>query len=865
MSKRGGEGGGRGGAGGRGPLLDRDEFRLISSYWPEYFPDEGMDGASENDPRLFAVGAFRDFFLGEADEDEGEHNGHELLDGCSLDTCSSVRLDYHSFVNALPMPDFRRELHERPTKVIACVGLGLCLARHHLYPEGSALTLRRRGKVTARFDGALPLWGISELKSNAVGKFVTVVGNVVRVSGISAMVLKASFACPKCGCEQTRQFVDGKFNPPTSCPGANCKARSFELLRSTATTVDFQKIKLQEIEDDTSEAGRIPRTIEVELHEDLVDTCIPGDVVTVSGVAKSVNAEFASGRVNKRAKASGLYLIYLEANSLVNARQENGPAGGEGGESAGAEKNKDSGTATTSRSKSTTHFTPDELQAILQIAEDDDPFGLVVSSLCPSIFGHEIVKAGLILGLFGGTSRNSEVATRCDPHVLVVGDPGLGKSQMLHAASQASPRSVYVCGNTTSTTGLTVTLSKEGTSGEVGLEAGALVLSDQGTCCIDEFDKMGCDPHALLEAMEQQRISIAKAGVVASLSARCSVLAAANPIGGHYNRGKTIAENLKMSAALLSRFDLVFILLDRPDQEHDKKLSEHIMRTHALAAKTPPPNPGAGGQAFSQGGGEGGPREGGGGSRQGRGGAGSGSGDRRQTPSGRSMFGGSDSSDGGGGMAGFGEDEGRTLSQRLRKSAATYKDDPIPTKLLKRYVAYAKAHCHPTLTLKAARVLQKLYLTMRNEARDGRSMPITMRQLESLVRLSQARAKVELREHVTEQDAKDVVDMMQESLLEACVTDTGAIDFGRSGATGLAKQVRTFVAAVTKRAKQKGSAVFSRQELMQIANDLCLAIADFESFLDVLRQECFLLKKGPRLFALQTSDFAPSSSQSSHR
>ncbi|CAM9551724.1 unnamed protein product, partial [Hapterophycus canaliculatus] len=298
-----------------------------------------------------------------------------------------------------------------------------------------------------------------------------------------------------------------------------------------------------------------------------------------------------------------------------------------------------------------------------QIAQDDDPFGLVVSSLCPSIFGHDIVKAGLVLGLFGGTGRNSEVATRCDPHVLVVGDPGLGKSQMLHAASQASPRSVYVCGNTTSTTGLTVTLSKEGTSGEVGLEAGALVLSDQGTCCIDEFDKMGCDPHALLEAMEQQRISIAKAGVVASLSARCSVLAAANPIGGHYNRGKTIAENLKMSAALLSRFDLVFILLDRPDEEHDKKLSEHIMRTHALAAE-PPANPAAGHPSSQRDPGRGGPLwEGGGGSRGGR----------LVTR---------DTAQRNAGAAGrMDDDEGRTLSQRLRRSATLYKDDPIPTKV----------------------------------------------------------------------------------------------------------------------------------------------------------------------------------------
>eukprot|EP00904_Undaria_pinnatifida_P002232 jgi/Undpi1/12009/HiC_scaffold_4.g01708.m1 len=859
----GGGGGGRGGGGGGGggrersaPLLDRDEFRVVSSFWPEYFPEEGADGAPENDPRLYAAGAFRDFFLGESNDGDGQpQRGPALLNGCDLETCSSVRLDFHLFREAVPMADFAEQLQERPRKVIACVGLGLCLARHHLFPEGSAASARRRCKVTARFDGAVPVWGISDLKSNAVGKFVTVVGNVVRVSGISAMALKAGFACPKCGCEQTRQFVDGKYNPPTSCTGANCKARSFELLRDTATTVDFQKIKLQEIEDDSAEAGRIPRTVEVELHEDLVDTCIPGDVVTLSGVVKSVNAELASGRTNKRAKASGLYLIYLEANSLVNARQENGAPSNDDGDGTSATEGKAGTNRSSGSSKNAPHFTPEELQAILEVAQDDDPFGLVVSSLCPSIFGHEIVKAGLILGLFGGTSRNSEVATRCDPHVLVVGDPGLGKSQMLHAASQASPRSVYVCGNTTSTTGLTVTLSKEGSSGEVGLEAGALVLSDQGTCCIDEFDKMGCDPHALLEAMEQQRISIAKAGVVASLSARCSVLAAANPIGGHYNRGKTIAENLKMSAALLSRFDLVFILLDRPDEGHDKRLSEHIMRTHALAAGPHPPQvhshstPPARQDTlplcslcfpFSQ-------------RAAGR-------------PHGGGDSGGGGGGDGGGGGSDYG-DEGRTLSQRLKRSATVYADDPIPTKLLKRYVAYAKAHCHPTLTLEAARVLQKLYLTMRDEARDGRSMPITMRQLESLVRLSQARAKVELREHVTERDAKDVVDMMQESLLEACVTDTGAIDFGRSGATGLTKQVRVFVAALTKRASQKGSALFPRQELLQIANDLCLAIQDFEGFLDVLRQECYLLKKGPRLFQLQTSDFsqAASSSQYSQR
>ena len=167
----------------------------------------------------------------------------------------------------------------------------------------------------------------------------------------------------------------------------------------------------------------------------------------------------------------------------------------------------------------------------------------------------------------------------------MVGEPGMGKSQMLKHIANVAPRGVYVCGNSTTNAGLTATLVRDQFTNEQNLEAGALVLSDLGTCCIDEFDKMTSDQHTLLEAMEQQTVSIAKGGILGSLSARCAVVAAANPSTGHYNRSRTIMDNIKISNAILSRFDLVFLMLDDPDLQRDKKLSEHVMRLHSRNRK----------------------------------------------------------------------------------------------------------------------------------------------------------------------------------------------------------------------------------------------------------------------------------------
>lgn len=559
-------------------------------------------------------------------------------------------------------------------------------------------------------------------------------------------------------------------------------------------TIDWQTIKVQEImDDDQRESGRIPRTVECELTADLVDSCVPGDMVTVTGIVKATGTE---ENRNKSNKDKCMFLLYLHVNAVNNNK------GGTG--------------ATEQTSGLAMEFSIKELYAIQEIQAQKNLFRLIVGSLCPSIYGHEMVKAGLVLGLFGGTQRylndKNRIPVRGNPHILVVGDPGLGKSQMLQAVSNVAPRGVYVCGNATSTSGLTVTLSKEGSSGDYSLEAGALVLGDQGCCCIDEFDKMGSQHQALLEAMEQQSISIAKAGVVCSLPARTSILAAANPVGGHYNKAKTVSENLKMGSALLSRFDLVFILLDKPDEEMDCMLSEHVMALHAGKKS-------AFGVVTAR---------------------------RRSRED--------SSSD---------EDEMRRqweadkpLSERL-KIGRNEEFDAIPSQLLRKYVGYARTYVHPKLTPAAAEVLQNFYLDLRQQHHSADSTPITTRQLESLIRLTQARARLEMREKASQQDAKDVVEIMKYSLLDTFSDDFGNLDFQRSQhGSGMSSraQSKRFVAELSRISEREYNSLFTVEQMRRIAKDLRLQIRNFDDFVFSLNNQGFLLKKGPRVYQLQTSN-----------
>lgn len=637
--------------------------------WNLYFPDIVYNPDSALATKVKAIMKFVESHAAQLSKDEIESKAAVMFD--YMDLISDTEL-------AESFPSFAGDLRDQPTEVLHSISLAvsqvLLTVETAESPHGAPLfdLPYIQARIT-NFEPAIPL---KNLKSCYWGKFVAIHGTVIRVSNVKPLVKKMAFSCNLCSQTQVVHLTDGKYSIPTQCSSVDCRGKSFTPERSSpmTETIDWQTIKVQEImDDDQRESGRIPRTVECELTADLVDSCVPGDMVTVTGIVKATGTE---ENRNKSNKDKCMFLLYLHVNAMNNNK------GGTG--------------ATEQTSGLAMEFSIKELYAIQEIQAQKNLFRLIVGSLCPSIYGHEMVKAGLVLGLFGGTQRylndKNRIPVRGNPHILVVGDPGLGKSQMLQAVSNVAPRGVYVCGNATSTSGLTVTLSKEGSSGDYSLEAGALVLGDQGCCCIDEFDKMGSQHQALLEAMEQQSISIAKAGVVCSLPARTSILAAANPVGGHYNKAKTVSENLKMGSALLSRFDLVFILLDKPDEEMDCMLSEHVMALHAGKKS-------AFGVVTAR---------------------------RRSREE--------SSSD---------EDEMRRqweadkpLSERL-KIGRNEEFDAIPSQLLRKYVGYARTYVHPKLTPAAAEVLQNFYLDLRQQHHSADSTPITIRQLESLIRLTQ--------------------------------------------------------------------------------------------------------------------------------
>ncbi|XP_039837931.1 probable DNA helicase MCM8 isoform X6 [Panicum virgatum] len=685
--------------------------------------------------------------------------------------------------NLLKMPCFAWELQH----------IWLCSAKN--------FKLSHINKINVRLYNTGATIALKKLKAAFIKKLVTVHGTVVKVSTVKPLVLQLKFKCMKCTEEIKRLFCDGKFSPPMSCDTPGCKSRTFTPDRSSAELIDVQKIRIQELASAEGHGeGRVPRTVECELTEDLVDCCIPGEIVTVTGIVKVLNnyMDVGGGTGKSKGRNQGLYYLYLEAISVRNLKSN----------AVSDEEIRASGISNFQTCSDR------DLEFVVKYKEQHGPdvFRQMLQSFSPSIYGHELVKAGITLALFGGVQKNSadqnKVPVRGDIHVVVVGDPGLGKSQLLQAAAAISPRGIYVCGNTTTKAGLTVAVVKDSLTNDYAFEAGAIVLADRGVCCIDEFDKMSAEHQALLEAMEQQCVSVAKAGLVASLSARTSVLAAANPVGGHYDRAKTVNENLKMSAALLSHFDLVFILLDKPDEMLDKRVSDHIIALHSNDRDHSASNK------------------------------------RIKTVSPCNVD------------LGFGVG-GNSFASRLRLHPEKDKIfAPLAGQLLRKYISFAREHVHPRMSKAAGDILQEFYLRLRKGSTSADGTPITARQLESLARLAEARARVDLRDEVTAEDAKDAVEIMRESLYDKYVDENGCGDFTRSGGMSQPKEAKRFMNELNKQSELQQKSYFSRTEIYSLADKISLRVPDVDALVENLDIEGFLLQKGSGMYQLAASSYS---------
>ncbi|KAK0506047.1 MCM2/3/5 family-domain-containing protein [Armillaria luteobubalina] len=544
-------------------------------------------------------------------------------------------------------------------------------------------------------------------------------GIITRCSLVRPKMLKSVHYCPETHLFHSREYRDATSSssnlPPTSSvtPQTDDDGHLLQTEYGLCVFRDHQRISIQEMPE-RAPAGQLPRSTDIILDDDLVDKCKPGDRIQLVGVYRSVGGG-----------SSGAFKSLILANNinLLSSKVGGGIA--------------------------QTPLTDTDIRQINQLAKKSNIFKELSESLAPSICGHGYIKKAILLLLLGGAEKNLPNGThiRGDINLLMVGDPSTAKSQLLRFVLGTAPLAIATTGRGSSGVGLTAAVTTDRDTGERRLEAGAMVLADRGVVCIDEFDKMSdIDRVAIHEVMEQQTVTIAKAGIHTSLNARCSVVAAANPIYGQYDIHKDPHRNIALPDSLLSRFDLLFIVTDDVDEKRDRQIADHVLRIHRYlppGVEEGTPSQDNLSQPLSVEGPSSAPADS----------------DADSSPYEKFdplLHIGVAASNAG----------RKTRSQTAAQAAQT---QVLKLSFVKKYIQYAKSKAAPALTKGAADHIVQVYATLRNEIMEGnnkRTSPLTARTLETLIRLATAHAKARLSVKVEQQDAQQAEEIMRFALFK---------------------------------------------------------------------------------------------------
>src|SRR6056297_432180 len=523
---------------------------------------------------------------------------------------------------------------------------------------------------------------IREIRAPDMNSLVQDHGIVRKATDVRPKIEEAAFECQLCGTLTRVPQSSGDFQEPHECQGCE-RQGPFRINFDQSEFVDSQKLRIQESPEGLR--GReTPQALDINIEDDITGEVTPGDHVSATGVLR---LEQQGDNQDK----SPVFDFYMEGMSVDIDEEQ----------------------------FEDMNITGEDKEEIVRLSSSEDIYDKMIASIAPSIYGYNQEKLAMILQLFSGVTKELPDGSRIrgDLHMLLIGDPGTGKSQMLSYIENIAPRSVYTSGKGSSSAGLTAAAVRDdfGDGQQWTLEAGALVLADQGIAAVDELDKMSPeDRSAMHEALEQQRISVSKAGINATLKSRCSLLGAANPKYGRFDEYEPIGEQIDLEPALVSRFDLIFTITDKPDAEKDRDLAEHIIKTNFA------------GELHTH----------------------------------RSNVATSN------------------VSQEEVDNVTEEVEPAIEADLLRKYVAFAKRECYPTMTEEAKEAIREFYVTLRGQGEgDDSPVPVTARKLEALVRLAEASARIRLSDSVDEADADRAVDIAHYCLKEIGVDpETGEFD-----------------------------------------------------------------------------------------